>query len=167
MAKVKVFAIAAMDQGRVIGFQNKIPWYFPEDFKHFKALTTGHTVLMGRKTYQSLPEKSRPLPGRLNVVITSHPEMVQADSGVILSESPGKLLSDVDSGKVVLPSELLWIIGGAQIYRETVDMWQELYLTLVHSNHSGDTLFPQFERQFELVGEELRTGFSFKRYVRK
>ena len=71
---VRVLVIVAMDEGRVIGFENKLPWHITEDMKRFAQLTTGHTVLMGRKTYQSLPDKFRPLPNRKNIVVTGKPQ---------------------------------------------------------------------------------------------
>ncbi len=166
MTGVKILAIAAMDQGRVIGCNNEIPWHYSEDFRYFRRLTRGHTVLMGRKTFQSLPEKSRPLPDRFNVVVSRNEGLLTGEEGIYICSSPQRFLSDVENGKVTLPSDQVWIIGGAQVYHDTVNLWQELYLTLVHSNHGGDTWFPEFEDQFELVSSEPRGDFSFRHYVR-
>ncbi|RMD83773.1 MAG: dihydrofolate reductase, partial [Candidatus Dadabacteria bacterium] len=88
---MKIAAIAAMSENRVIGKSGSIPWHCPEDMKRFKELTTGHPVIMGRKTYESLPKNFRPLPGRTNIVVTSKLELIK-EEGVIISPSPAKAI---------------------------------------------------------------------------
>lgn len=164
---MKVFAIVGMDEGRVIGAGGRLPWRIPEDMRHFAELTTGHTVVMGRKTYESLPEKFRPLPNRLNVVLSrvERPESLPPE--VKLFHAPDEFFEACRRGQLELPSDTVWIIGGEQIYRATMDSWDELYLTRVWSNHCGDAYFPAFEDKFELIESSPREGYTFERYVRK
>ena len=170
---MKVIAIVAMDENRVIGVNNTIPWHYSEDMKRFAALTTGHTVLMGRKTYESLPEKFRPLPKRKNVVSTRSPEardqIVGITPEVEVVGDPVKYIQQVresadSSGEA---PEQLWVIGGEQIYRITLPYCDELFLTRVHSKHEGDAFFPAFENGFELINSDNRGEFSFEQYRRK
>lgn len=162
---LRILAIVAMDEGRVIGKNGTIPWRLPEDMKRFAALTTGHTVLMGRKTYESLPPRFRPLPDRKNVVVTRDPSRLRMEKRIQVVRSPQDYVERCLKGEEQLPSEQLWIIGGEAIYRETLPYWNELYLTLVHSKNDGDTFFPQIEEKFALMNEEKREGFSFLHYV--
>jgi len=163
----RVFAIAAMDENRVIGFKQKLPWHIPEDMKRFSALTKGHAVLMGRKTYQSLPDKFRPLPERKNVVATKSGESFGAPPGVELVDSPYKFLQQCKDGSIVIPSKKVWVIGGAAIYKETMPLWDGIYLTKVKGRHEGDVYFPPFEEEFKEVGIEDFGAFSFLNYSRK
>nr|AIA14597.1 Dihydrofolate reductase [uncultured bacterium] len=166
MTDLRVSALVAMDENRIIGSNNQLPWHIPEDLKRFKELTTGHTVVMGRKTYESIPGKVRPLPNRKNVVVSRTPESLDVPAGVDAISSVKEWLDSCREGTVVLPSPEIWIIGGAQIYEETKSLWDELYLTVVHSTHQGDVYFPRFEDSFELVSQEDRPGYSFMRYKR-
>ncbi len=167
MARHTVAAIAAMDENRVIGNENKLLWHIPEDLRRFSTLTKGHAVLMGRNTWESLPEKFRPLPERLNIVCSRKLDGTTLPEGVIRYTSPEQCIRDFISETLKTPSKTLWVIGGEQIYRATQPYWTELYLTLVHSKHRGDTFFPEFEQNFSLVDNDDRTGFSFRKYTRK
>lgn len=164
---VTIAAIVAMDSERVIGADNSLPWHLPEDLKHFKSLTQGGAVMMGRKTYDSLPAKSRPLPGRVNIVCTRSPQTVDPHPQVRVISNPRGFLEQIRSNEQALASDRLWVAGGATIYSETMDLWDELYLTRIHSTHSGDAFFPPFEEMFDLLEREEREGFSFERYARK
>ena len=126
--------IAALDDQNLIGRDGDLPWRLPEDLKHFKRLTLGKTVLMGRKTWQSL---GRPLPQRENWVISR-----QADF-----EAPGaRVFASVDQAMAEAePAQELMVIGGAEIYRQTLSRAQRLYLTRVHARLEGDTWFPDFD----------------------
>ncbi|MCB0325124.1 MAG: dihydrofolate reductase [Bdellovibrionales bacterium] len=163
---LQVIAIVAMDEGRGIGFQNAVPWHIPEDLKHFARLTTGQTVLMGRHTYESLPERYRPLPHRRNVVASRsltqppHPDVELCDSAeqFVLATRAGAG-SDV-GGK-------LWVIGGAEIYQATLPQWDQVQLTLVRGTHAADAYFPPFEEFFELKEEVDRGDYAFRRYSRR
>jgi dihydrofolate reductase len=143
---VKPFkAIAAMSLNRVIGAGNRIPWHLPEDFKWFKKMTTGNVIVMGRKTFESIGE---PLPNRETIVLTR--------SAVPI---PGvRRISDLrglDPADPTLAGREIFICGGAQVYQQTLPLCSDLYLTLVQREVEGDTYFPSFEAQFELVGEIL------------
>ncbi len=161
---VKIAAISAMDENRVIGVNNAIPWHYSQDMRHFANLTIGHTVLMGRKTYESLPEKFRPLPKRKNVV-AGLSEM--HFDGVQICRNLEKYLNAVKTGTESIVGDILWVIGGAKIYQLTMPFWDELYLTLIPNKHQGDAFFPRFEDRFSLIEKEnIKEGLTFLRYVR-
>lgn len=162
----KILAIAAMDEGRVIGNEGQIPWQISEDMQRFKQLTTGHAVLMGRKTYQSLPLRFRPLPGRINFVVTRTPESLKGESGIQIFSSPQECIKQFLRGDLAGTTEQLWIIGGAEIYAETLPFWDEVYLTLVLGRNKGDAFFPEFESRFSLRDEQLRQGYKFLHYAK-
>ena len=167
MKKVKIAAIAAMDLGRVIGVNNTIPWRYPQDMKHFAELTTGHTVLMGRRTYDSLPAKFRPLPNRLNIVSGRTCRAEDYPKEVMICNDIASFLEKVKLGEVDLMGDYLWIIGGAQVYQLTVPYWEEVFLTIVPQNNQGDAFFPQFEENFEIKSEETtEEGLIFRRYIK-
>ncbi len=131
-------AIAAMAENRVIGAGNRIPWHLPEDFKWFKATTLGGTLVMGRKTYESI---GRPLPGRTTVVLSRRgivDERVLAASD--LEAIPG----------MPLPTPV-FVCGGAEIYRQALPRCRTLLLTRVHGTPEGDAFFPEFESRFRLL----------------
>lgn len=164
---VKVCAIAAMAENRVIGRGPEIPWKLPEDMRRFAGLTTGHTVLMGRKTFESLPPRFRPLPGRSNVVATRSPTLLaEYGEDVQSCESAVGFIESVRGGKTALCSPILWIAGGAEIYRVTAPYWDEVFLTLVQGDFEGDAFFPEFEERFSLTESEDHGRFCFRRYKR-
>lgn len=150
-------AIVAMSQNRVIGRDGAMPWRLPEDFRWFKQATMGQVVLMGRKTYESI---GHPLPGRLNLVVTRGPAL----------DAPGvETLRDLDGFRPgdYAPREV-WVAGGAEIYRQLLGRCAELYLSLVRREAQGDTFFPPFEEDFELVEVTLETPeFEVRRYRRR
>lgn len=149
--------IVATSENNVIGRGNDIPWYIPEDLEHFKKLTTGNTVIMGRKTYESLPKEYRPLPNRVNIVITRD-KSYQA-KGCLVVNSLEEALRKSDNNREI------FIIGGGQIYREGLKFADRIYLTKIHKNISGDTYFPKLNKFWKLVDEEEKSGFSFLTYV--
>src|SRR5579859_4420859 len=138
-------AIAAMSLNRVIGAGNKIPWHLPEDFKWFKRMTTGHVIVMGRKTYESI---GKPLPNRTTIVLTRSAELLAGVQTV--SE-----LAQLESLHSTLAGREIFICGGAQIYRQALPLCSDLYLTVVKQVVDGDALFPPFEHSFELKEELL------------
>jgi len=148
-------AIAAMSLNRVIGNGNRIPWHLPEDFKWFKATTTGHVIVMGRKTFESI---GKPLPNRETIVLSrsgwSHP-------GV-------QTMRSLEELSAIAAHRQVFICGGAQIYEQALPHCSELFLTHVKREVAGDAFFPPFEEQFELA-EELRDTPEFKilRYHRR
>ena len=136
-----VSAIAAVAQNGIIGSNGDLPWHLPDDLKYFQRITKGHHVITGRKNYESIPAKYRPLKDRVNIVVTRNMNY----------EAPGALVVDsLASGLEVahLANEQeAFIIGGGQIYREalTMRLVDRLYLTLVHSDVEGDTHFPPLD----------------------
>ena len=140
-------AIAAMSENRVIGHGNKIPWHLPEDFKWFKKMTTGQIIVMGRKTFESI---GRPLPNRETIVL----------SRTSFSLPGVRTISDLKQINADDAREI-YICGGAQIYAQTLAQCSDLYLTLVKRTVEGDTFFPAFEDQFDLV-EQIEDNPDFK-----
>lgn len=164
MKKPRIAAIVAMDEQRLIGKNGALPWHLPEDLKRFRELTSGHIVVMGRKTWESLPPKVRPLPGRLNVVISRNPGQLSLPDGVLSAASPQLALEVACAA--AKPGQKVWVIGGAEIYRATLPMCDEVHLTVVRGEHSGDAWLPEFEGDFSLANEESGEGCSFRTYVR-
>jgi dihydrofolate reductase len=162
MQKPTIAAIVDMDEGRVIGKDGALPWHLPEDLAHFKAKTSGHFVLMGRKTWNSLPPKVRPLPGRVNLVMSRNPVALSLPEGTYGVSSIQEALDIIErSGK---PGQILWCIGGAELYAAALPLCDELHLTLVQGSHVGDAAFPRFEDRFEEVRSEQGERCAFKVY---
>lgn len=126
--------IAAMANNRIIGKDNDMPWHLPADLKHFKAVTLGKPVIMGRRTYESI---GRLLPGRVNIIITRNPEY--AIEGAIMAESPEKALSLAGDVEEVM------VIGGGKIYSDFLTRADRLYLTHIDLDVEGDTQFPDYQ----------------------
>lgn len=126
--------IVAFDDNRLIGAQGQLPWRLPNDLKHFKALTLGKTVLMGRKTWDSL---GKPLPQRDNWVLTRDPDF---------TAEGGRVFRDLHQALAAHSQGELMVIGGAEIYRQALPLAQRLHLTRVHATvQGGDTWFPEYE----------------------
>ena len=138
---MKIAMIAAMAKNRIIGADNDMPWHLPADLKHFKAITLGKAVIMGRKTYESI---GRALPGRPNIVITSNADYSLSDATVV--DSPE---SAFEVAKALSPEQSendeVMIIGGGTIYQSFLDKADTLYLTHIDLNVDGDTQFPDYE----------------------
>jgi dihydrofolate reductase len=130
-------ALAAMSLNRVIGKNNSIPWHVPEDLAFFKAMTMGHILVMGRKTYESI---GRPLPGRETIVLTR---------GSLPQVRTISHLDELESLQLD-PGKDIFIAGGAQVYKATLHLCSDLYLTHINTIvEEGDTFFPPFEHLFE------------------
>ena len=134
---VRLAAIVAMGSNRCIGVDNKLPWYLPEDLKHFKAKTLGKPVIMGRNTFESI---GKPLPGRTNIVISRNPDYQAA--GIRTATSLERAISMGKAQAEISGSDEAVIIGGAQIYQATLDQIDRLYLTEVDTAPEGDAFFP-------------------------
>ena len=134
----KLVLIAAVAKNGVIGKDNALPWHLPEDLKHFKQLTTGHAVIMGRKTWESLPERFRPLPGRTNIVVTRNAGYRATGATVVNSLD--------DAVKVGAGGTAVFIIGGAELYANALPFAQRLELTEIDAEFSGDAHFPPIDR---------------------
>lgn len=147
--------ILAMDNDRVIGNKGQLPWHIPSDLKHFKETTLGKTVIMGRKTYDSI---GKPLPNRKNIVITSKASI----EGVEVSNNIDALLNKYKNSE-----EEIFVIGGASIYNTALPYASKIVLSLIPGKHEGDAYMEKFEDDFELVSEENREEFVLKKYRRK
>lgn len=128
---MRISAIVAMAENQVIGRANQLPWHLPADLKHFKALTLGKTILMGRKTHESI---GRVLPGRRNLIMTRNKTFQVPGAQVV--DSLAAALKTVD------PDEELMVIGGAELYRELLPQVLRIYMTIVHARPLGDSYFP-------------------------
>lgn len=155
-ARPKLTGIVAMTPQRVIGRDNALPWHLPADLAFFKRTTTGHPILMGRTTFDSI---GRPLPKRRNLVLTRDPTW-KADGVEVLHA-----LEDVFA---LAPADEVFVIGGAQVYAALLADLDELLITHVRADHPGDTVFPPFDHLFD-DGELLEThdNFEIRRHRRK
>ena len=153
--------IAAISKNNCIGKDGSLPWHIPEDMAHFKSLTMGNTVLMGRKTWESIPEKFRPLPGRKNVIVTRQ-ENFDAPEGV-------EVFFDLDEALEANKEKNIFVIGGGQIYTQTIDRADTLYLTRVAQYVEGcDVFFPNIDPSlWQPTQREDHDGFSFVTYAHK
>lgn len=162
----KISIIAAVADNYAIGKSNNLPWHLPADLKHFKELTTGQTIVMGKRTFESLP--SGPLPNRKNIVLTS-----------IMSEGVNEGYFEADSLEDALELcenvDHVFIIGGATVYKQCIDKVDSMYITWVHSEFNADTYFPEinFEEWNEVsrvdhpADEKNQYAYSFCEYTKK
>ncbi|WP_102274863.1 dihydrofolate reductase [Cytobacillus massiliigabonensis] len=135
----------AMDNNRVIGFNNQLPWHLPEDLKFFKRTTMGHSIAMGRKTWDSI---GRPLPGRENIVITRNPEFTCEGCTALNSV---EALLEYSQQK----DEEIFVIGGAEIFKLILPDADKLYLTRIYDEFEGDTFFPALNlEEWSLLSRE-------------
>lgn len=141
-AQPRISLVAALAANGAIGLDNALPWHLPEDLKRFKALTSGHAVIMGRKTFDSvLAMLGRPLPGRSNIIITRSaalPSLKPEWDNVTLAATLQQAIAAVQAGEV-------FVIGGAQIYALALPLAQRLYLTEVKTEVKGDAFFPEVD----------------------
>ena len=161
---MKLNLILARARNGVIGKHNALPWHLPEDMAHFKRNTLGCPVIMGRKTWDSLPPKFRPLPGRLNVVVTRQPDW-QAEGAVV-----------VNSLKAVCAAcpadSTAWVIGGAELYAQALTLASTAVVTEIDADFEGDAFAPQFGPEWHEVTRETHhssTGldYSFVTYQKE
>lgn len=162
----KISIIAAVADNYAIGKSNNLPWHLPADLKHFKSLTSGHAIVMGKRTFESLP--SGPLPNRKNIVLTS-----------IMSEGVNQGYFEADSLEDAIDlcehEDKVFIIGGATVYRQSIDKVDSMYITWVHDEFVADTFFPQFDKEewTEVSREDFDAdeknayAYSFVEYKRK
>lgn len=168
---MKVVLIVAMDSERGIGRNNDLMWHLPEDMKFFKEKTSGQIVVMGRKNYDSIPERFRPLPNRENVVLTRNTDF-EADGCKVFHSLNECLVAYEDETE-----RTVFIIGGGEIYRlalehEAVD---EMYITYVDKAYGADTFFPEFDENnwqvsslfSQPVDEKHKASFEVKHYIKK
>ena len=129
-----VSIIAAMDQNRLIGAENDLPWHLPVDMKYFKETTLGHYVLTGRKNYESIPEKFRPLKGRTNLIVSN--SKIQFPGAILVSS----IKEGIEIARKAGEKEL-FIIGGGQVFKQSIHLANRLYVTLIHHQFNGDVFF--------------------------
>ena len=134
----------------VIGRDGKLPWYLPEDLAHFKSLTGTATVVMGRKTWESLPDRYRPLPGRRNLVVSHRKDAVFP--GAETAESLAAVLQ-------APPDEPIWVIGGATIYAASLDYADQVVITELEKPFDGDTYAPSLGPAWKISEDSLETGW--------
>ena len=158
---MKTVIIAALSKNRVIGRNNTIPWHCPADMKHFRRTTKGHPVVAGRKTYESF--KIRPLPGRLNFILTRNPDYT-SDEGVIICQDLDQVVATVKERS----AEKLFILGGAEIYNLALPLTGEMILTHLPIEVEGDAYFPQWdEAEWEVAEERREEDLVFATYRRR
>lgn len=154
-----------MARNRVIGIDNRLPWHLPADLQRFKALTSGHTIVMGRKTFESFP---RALPNRRHVIVTTQRDY-PAPQGATVVASVDAAIAAADGEPEV------FVIGGASIYAQTLPLAQRLYVTLIAAEVSGDAFFPPFnfdawretDREEHSADERHAFAYTFVTFTRK
>ena len=157
----KISIIVAMSKNRVIGVKNSLPWHISEDLKRFKRLTTGYPIIMGRKTFESI---GKPLPERRNIVISRNQNLKVQDIEVVKSIE--------DALKICSSENLIYIIGGEQIYNLAMPYANNIHLTEVNKEVEGDAFFPEFDKKEwkEIARENSKdfndTSYSFVEYIR-
>jgi len=153
--------IAAVASNGAIGRANDLPWHLPDDMKYFMQTTKGHHIIMGRKNYESLPEKFRPLPNRTNLVVTRQRGFQAPGCTVVHTLEEGIKIAKENQ------EPELFIIGGAEIYKAAFPLAGQLYLTEIHQEVEGDTFFPFFDKkQWHEISRinhstDLRHAYSF------
>lgn len=145
MKNPKIAVVVAMDRKRGIGKDNKLPWNIPEDLKHFRALTSGHPIIMGRKTFESI---GRPLPNRTNIVITRDSTYKHEGCTIIHS------IEEAIEYAKKKDNEVIFIIGGGQIFSRSLALADTLYLTIVDGDFETDTFFPAYPEFTKVVSEK-------------
>lgn len=146
--------IAAMDRNRLIGNKNQLPWHLPADFAHFKSVTMGKPIIMGRKTFESI---GRPLPGRSNIVLSRNPDIHY--DGVVNVSSFDEAIAEAGAAQEVM------VIGGSSIYEMVLPRADRLYLTCVDAEFEGDAWFPEIdEKRWQETENKLRQADEKNRY---
>lgn len=138
MTTLRLSLLVAMARNRVIGRNNKLPWHLPADLKHFKFLTMGQTIVMGRKTYESI---GRPLPGRANIIVTRQTGY-EVPGAIVVNTIDDALLICERTGSINGEN---FIIGGEELYRQTLKICQRIYITEIQRDFEGDAFFPEFD----------------------
>lgn len=163
-----IILIAAAALNNALGKDNALLWHLPNDFRRFKSLTTGHPIIMGRKTFESFP---KPLPDRTHIIITRNPGYSREGCIVVRS-----LEKAIETAIEIAPKDRdVYIIGGGEIYKQSMAVADKIELTRVHENFEADTFFPEIDAQnWQLVFEEFHPkdekhlfAFSFQTFLKK
>jgi len=157
--------IVAIAENNAIGLNNKLLWHIKDDMKRFKKITSGHTVIMGKRTFESLP--IRPLPNRRNIVLTDQPD--EKIEGCSMAYTIDDILNQCD------PNQVNFVIGGASVYRQLMPLADRLLITRVHEDFEGDVFFPEIDRsEWDLVHSEPgppdpenRFDYTYEEFRRK
>lgn len=156
--------IVAVAKNGVIGKDGGLPWHVPEDLKHFKSVTTGHPILMGRKTFESI---GRPLPGRVNIVVSR--TLAEAPPGTLLAPSLDAAIALAKAHEAEYPGPA-FVIGGSGLYGEAMAYVRSMYVTEIDRAVAGDVFFPSYDKKAWAVAEERRgqsPDVTFKTLVRR
>lgn len=166
---MKYALIAAMTPNRVIGHGNEIPWYLPEDLKLFKKITTGGIVIMGRKTWESIPEKFRPLRNRFNIILSTSVGngVVHKPDGTMWAASFKDAVDNLEA--LVNACDLkVFVIGGQSLYEQTISGASELHISALTNEYNGDKFFPEINKDlFYNDRTEINSGFNYHHYKRQ
>jgi len=147
----RISLIGAIGKNRALGKSGELLWHIPEDMKRFKELTLGHPVIMGRKTWESLPERFRPLPGRTNIVVTRQAGYKAEGAQVVDGLSDAFLTAQDAEG-----ASETFVIGGSEIYTSALPYATRLYLTLIDATADADVFFPPYENEFsKIISNEM------------
>lgn len=157
MSENSIAIIAAMSKNRVIGKDGHLPWDLPKDREHFKNLTMGQVIIMGRRSYEEI---GRPLPGRVNYVISS---TMSGEESIYIKTS---LTEAIAHAKETYPQKKIFLCGGARIYEEGMALAEEIYLTIVEGEFLGDVYFPEIAKEFVLTEKEKLEKLEFVTYQR-
>ena len=151
----KISLIVAVANNQVIGMNNEMPWYIPEDFKHFKTTTLGKPCIMGRKTYESILERNgKPLPKRTSIVISR--SGFEHEGAICVSS----LEDAIEAAKTEKDDEII-VMGGAMIYALSLPIADRIYYTQVHQEPEGDAFFPELGEDWQETSREDHDGYSF------
>ncbi len=156
---MSVALIWAQARGGVIGANGVMPWHLPEDLAHFRQLTGRSPVVMGRRTWDSLPERFRPLPDRTNIVVTRQTGWVA--EGAVTVHSVGAALAASDDAAGI--ESITWVIGGSQLYRSTIDLADRLEVTEIDAEVEGDTFAPTIGAGWEAISTDPIEGWHTSR----
>lgn len=163
---MKISCIVAMNSKGLIGKDNNIPWHLPADLRYFKEKTSGHHILMGRKCYESI---GRPLPNRTNIIVSRNKLLYIAHCNIVPTIEEGILLARNNK------EEELFIVGGGEIYKQSMEYWTDLYITWVDADIEGDVFFPSVnmndwklleEQKFKKDNKNIY-DYTFNKYTRK
>jgi dihydrofolate reductase len=161
---MKINLIWAEAHDHVIGLNGKMPWHLPEDLAHFKRTTLGCPVIMGRKTWESLPPRFRPLPGRLNIVISRQNDFFAGQVGIGLQQAPS-LQAALDMASQQTGVSNVWVIGGAQIYAQALPLASKVVVTPIDAKFEGDAFAPTLDSHWIEKTREAHTAANGLRYA--
>lgn len=154
---MRLHLIYARARNGVIGVNKQLPWHLPEDLAHFKRMTLGHPVLMGRKTWESLPPRFRPLPGRINAVLTRNENC---------NENGAQVFHDLREALTFFQDQTeVWVIGGAEIYAQALPHAQRIVVTEIDADFEGDAYAPILGAQWQVQSREAHVSASGLRFA--